>query len=202
MSWVVSGSELPMTDDDLVFRARTDRAALGSLYDRYYSIVWRYCSRRLFERTVAEDIVSDVFLTVASKLRDFPGKSATDFRRWLFRIASNAVNAHLRQSLHRSRLWEAAASARAAAGNDQATGSASEWESLDWPSVYQAILELEEREQTILTLRFFAGSGHEEIAAVLETTPGAVRTTLCRTLARLREKFNPGAPVDSAARKP
>src|SRR6516165_3000027 len=98
-----------MTDDELVSRARTDRAAFGLLYDRYYSCVRRYCLRRLFEPTIAEDIVSDVFLSVATKLRDFPGRTANEFRRWLFRIATNAVNAQLRQSLRRKEIWEAAA---------------------------------------------------------------------------------------------
>ena len=64
-------------------------------------------------------------------------------------------------------------------------------ELLDWPVVYQAILELEEREQSIITLRFFPGMTHEDIAKVVETSPGAVRTALSRTLALLREKFNP-----------
>jgi DNA-directed RNA polymerase specialized sigma24 family protein len=50
--------ELPVSDtlsdnDELVARARTDRAALGALYDRYYPRVARYCLRRLFDRATA-----------------------------------------------------------------------------------------------------------------------------------------------------
>jgi RNA polymerase sigma-70 factor, ECF subfamily len=183
--------------DDLFVRAKTDRSAFGLLYDRYHPVVTRYCVRRLFDRAIAEDVVSDVFLKVASKLRAFPGQTETDFRRWLFRIATNAVNAHLRQSRRRQELWEAAARCRQANhGVSGATRPA--WEALDWPLVYQAVLQLDERDQTILMLRFFASCSHEEIADVVDATPGAVRTALSRTLSRLREKLDPSASTDEA----
>ncbi len=181
-----------MVDTDLVVRAKTDRAAFSELYDRFQPLVARYCLRRLFDRTVAEDVVSEVFLTVASRLRSFAGETEVDFRCWLFRIATNAVNAHLRQTRRRRELLEAAARSRqlVCAENQR---SSQEWEALDWPAVYEALLALGERDQTIVMLRFFAGSSYEEIAEVVEATPGAVRTALSRTLTRLREEFNPSA---------
>jgi RNA polymerase sigma-70 factor (ECF subfamily) len=192
--------EQPPADDDLVVRARTDRAAFGLLYDRYYPGVTRYCVRRLFDREIAEDVVSDVFLTLAAKLRDFPGRTETDFRRWLFRIATNAVHAYLRQTRRRQEIWEAAARSRHRAPRASSDAS-SEWERLDWPAVYQAVLELDERDQSLVMLRFFAGLSHEEIAAVVEMTPGAVRTALSRTRARLRAQFNPSLPAEAALRR-
>jgi RNA polymerase sigma-70 factor (ECF subfamily) len=185
-------------DDDLVVRARIDRTAFGLLYDHYYPGVLRYCVRRLFDLTVAEDVVSDVFLAAASKLREFPGRSETDFRRWLFRITTNSINAYLRQTRRRQELWQAAARHR----QERCRGSSPHsWEALDWPTVYQAVLELEQRDQTILMLHFFAGLTHEEIGAVVDATPGAVRTALCRTLGRLREKFDPSSPEGAAPRE-
>jgi RNA polymerase sigma-70 factor (ECF subfamily) len=186
-------SEHPTADDELVVRARTDRTAFGILYDRYYAHVARYCLRRLFYRNVAEDVVSDVFLQVASHLREFPGRTETDFRRWLFRIATNSVHAHLRQSRRRHELWEAAARSRHWDPGSSSHSSQGEHERLDWPVVYQALLELDERDQTIVTLRFFADLSHEEIADVVNANPGAVRTALSRILHRLREQFNPAA---------
>jgi RNA polymerase sigma-70 factor (ECF subfamily) len=188
------------TDDALVGSAGMDRAAFALLYDRYYPRVSRYCCRRLFDRTTAEDLTSDVFLRAASHwgashARTFPGRTETDFRRWLFRVATNAVNAHLRQSRRRQKLWEAAARSRSnPAGNSPS--SPGQPDKLDWPAVYQALLELSERDQTIVSLRFFAGCTHEEISEIVGATPGAVRTALSRTLTRLREKFQPAVPTD------
>jgi RNA polymerase sigma factor (sigma-70 family) len=120
--------------------------------------------------------------------RRFDGTTHADFRRWLFRIASNAINAHVRQARRRQELWQAAA--RDGSARAQRAGDALPmFERLDWPAVYQAILELAPREQTILTLRFFADLPHDEIAAVVGANPAAVRTALSRILDRLRARF-------------
>src|SRR3972149_6457721 len=95
--------------DDLVMRARTDREAFGRIYDAYYPRIFRYCMRRLFVRTVAEDVTADVFLRVASKMRAFGGTTEEDFRRWLYKIATNEANAHIRRGKRQKALLEAAA---------------------------------------------------------------------------------------------
>src|SRR5262245_57089428 len=135
-----------MHDDDLVVSARRDRAAFGALYDRYYPRVVRYCPRRLFVRAVAEDVTSETFLHVAGHLPAFEGTTETDFRRWVFRIASNAVNAYVRQTRRRQELFEAAARG----GRFAAEHGLPAVEHLDWPAVYRAVLELDPRDQTIL----------------------------------------------------
>lgn len=185
-----SGSD-EIADDDLVVRAKTDRAAFARLYDRYYPRIAKYCLRRLFNRTVAEDVTSDVFLQMAASLREFSGRSDTDFRRWLFRIATNAVNAHLRQARRRQALWQEAAQSRIGFENDRRASTEARRDLLDWPAVYQALLELDERDQSIVTLRFFGGCSHEEIAEIVQATAGAVRTALSRSLSRLRAKLDP-----------
>lgn len=186
-------------DDDLVRRARSDRDAFSLLYDRYYPRVSKYCLRRLFDRTIAEDVLSDIFLSVASHFRDFPGQTETEFRRWLFRIATNAINAFLRQTRRRQELWEAAACSLEAARSDRTATSPADGDALDWPVVYQAILNLDERDRSIVTLRFFSECSHDEIAEIVGLTPGAVRVALSRTLARLREKL---APRESSTHTP
>jgi RNA polymerase sigma-70 factor (ECF subfamily) len=180
-----------MIDDDMVVRARGDRAAFAALYDHYYPRVLGYCVRRLFVRAVAEDATSEVFLRIATHMPRFAGTTEADFRRWLFRIAGNAVNAQLRQTRRRQELWEAAARARRLPAADGAALPAL-IDVLDWPQLYQAILELDTRDQTILTLRFFADLPHHEIAAIVGASAGAVRTALSRILQRLRARFDAG----------
>jgi RNA polymerase sigma-70 factor (ECF subfamily) len=135
-------------------------------------------------------VTSEVFLRVASSLREFPGRTETDFRRWLFRIATNSVLAHLRLSRRRRELWDAAARSRQGKPFGESSDSPAIFEKSDWPTIYQALLELEERDQTIISLRFFADCSHEEIADVVDATAGAVRTALSRILSRLRERFS------------
>ena len=63
------------------------------------------------------------------------------------------------------------------------------FEGLDWPKVWQAVLEFDERTQAIVTLRFFEGLSHDEIGAIVDERPGNVRVILSRALTKLREQF-------------
>src|SRR3989304_3134515 len=174
---------------DLVVRACTDRDAFGRLYDAYYPRIFRYCMRRLFVRTLVEDVTADVFLSVASKMRAFGGTTEEDFRRWLYRIASNAINAHIRQTKRRTVLLETAAQSNRLYAADSPRRTRPGADSLDWTALYQAILGLSLREQTIIVLRFFEQLSHEQIAGVLQERSVTVRVALSRALEKLRQKF-------------
>ena len=181
----------------LVIRARTDREAFGRLYDLYYPEVFRYCLRRLFVRAVAEDVTSEVFLRVATHMRGFGGTTEEDFRRWLYRVATNEVNAHVRRTQRRKELLASAVRAKAIRVVDAADQPGGEVDSLDWPTLYEAILSLRPREQSIITLRFFEGMPHNQIARVLNQRPGAVRVALSRALQKLRKRLK--APGEQTA---
>ncbi len=174
--------------DDLVKMARTDRNAFGQLFDQFYPPIFAYCSRRLVVRAVAEDVTSEVFLKVAASIRDFSGSTAEDFRRWLFRIATNEINAHLRQTIRRRELFEAAVQMGVvnAAVSAPLTNSDAP---VEWAEVYQALNELSDREQSVISLRFFGGLKHDQIADVLNVKTGTIRVALSRALEKLRERL-------------
>lgn len=56
----------------------------------------------------------------------------------------------------------------------------------DWPAIYQAILKLKPKHQTIVTLRFFENLDFDQIGKVLDTEPATARVTLHRAIAKLR----------------
>jgi RNA polymerase sigma-70 factor, ECF subfamily len=184
----IAMSEPAPAGDASVPRLGTDRDAFAALYDRYYPRIVSYCLRRLIDRASAEDVASEVFLKVAAEIRTFSGRTESDFRRWLFRVATNAVNAYLRQTLRRRELLAQAALGGAWKRDD--TAHARTADRLDWPAVRDALAELGEREETIVTLRYFADLSYEEIGDIVELAPGAVRTALCRAIAELRKRFN------------
>ncbi len=66
-------------DDDLVLEARTQANALGRLYELYYERIFRFCVHRLFNKEIAEDVTSTVFLEVARGIRTFKGRTVQDF---------------------------------------------------------------------------------------------------------------------------
>ena len=188
--------------DALVVRARTDRHAFGQLFDEYYPIALRYCLRRLFVRAVAEDVTSEVFLKIAFQLPKFRGTTQEDFRRWLYRIATNEVNAYLRKSRRRQGLIEKAVQQKTIGAEQNQDPSEDAYDPLDWPTIQQALLNLKPRDQSIVSLRYFEGLSHEEIAKTLKLRPGTVRVALGRALTKLRRILEteqpPASPVTNS----
>ena len=180
--------ELDDSVDDLVVAAKSDADAFGQLFDHFYSPIFAYCSRRLVLRALAEDVTSEVFLKVARSIRAFPGSNTEDFRRWIFRIATNEINAHLRQMIRRRELLEAAVEMGRIDANVSTVLLESDWP-VTWEDVYRELQQLSERDQSLISLRFFASLKHEQIAEVLEMKTGAVRVALSRALEKLRARL-------------
>jgi RNA polymerase sigma-70 factor (ECF subfamily) len=191
--------------DALVASAKSDRAAFGRLYEAYYERIFRYCLRRLYERTAAEDVTGDVFLFVARSMGRFRGNTEQDFRRWVYRIATTEANAWLRRTRRRAELLNHAIDEhRLPTANAEADDLA--WDGLDWPVVYHAIAELTPREQAVVTLRLFDDLPYEEIAHAVGVRVGTARTAYSRAIGRLRTllapRFNPEVRLPSPTADP
>ena len=167
-------------DDGLVLRARTEAEALGRLYELYYERIFRFCVHRLFDKEIAEDVTSGVFLEVARGIRRFAGRTEQDFGNWVYAIAANQANAYIRKTSRRKKLLaEAAGSVRVSHSTDDASEP-------DWPGLYAAILKLKPLHQTIVTLRFFENLSYEQIARILNVKDATLRVAVHRILDKLR----------------
>jgi RNA polymerase sigma-70 factor, ECF subfamily len=164
--------------DSLVLTTPLTSAAVGELYDAFYEAIYRYCARRLYFRHVAEDAVSEIFLTMARRVGEFRGKRLRDFRAWLYVIAANHVNQLVRQKLRDKRLLDVLAEHTA----QREHGSRER----HWTALYRALLMLDEEQQHLISLRFFQGFSHEEIAGIVGRRAGTVRVRIHRALKELR----------------
>jgi RNA polymerase sigma-70 factor (ECF subfamily) len=178
-------------DNGLVIQARSDNTAFVQLYRRHYDAIFRYCAHRLFDRAMAEDVTSEVFLKMVENFQSFRGTEG-QFGCWLYRIATNAVNDHLRQMSRRNRLFRAVREQT----NSGTTDCKESHEKLTL--LKEAILALKPRYQTIITLRFFENLKMIEIAEVLGSSPGTVRSQLARALVKLRVKMKADTTARSA----
>lgn len=171
----------------LIRRACSDPDAFAQLYLLHYGDVYHYCLRRLFDRHCAEEVTSTVFFKVMENLSSFSGQAA-GFRMWLLRIATNAVNDHLRNAKRRKdAICKAAMNAQAAS----VFAIASDDELLARKVLLrQTLLGLKPKHQTVIALRFFEKMKLTEIADCLGEKPSTVRTRLSRATARLRKDLN------------
>jgi RNA polymerase sigma-70 factor (ECF subfamily) len=183
-TYMLRSTEEVDEDSGLVTQAHSDRAAFVRLYRKHYDAVFRYCAHRLFDRAAAEDVTSEVFLKMVENFHGFKGTDA-QFSNWLYRIATNAVNNHLRKTNRRKSLLKNTC--------EQADDQTVSYEESSRKLVLlrQAMLALKPRYQTIITLRFFENLKLTEIAEVLASNPGTVRSQMARALAQLRRVLGP-----------
>ncbi len=177
------------TDDDrlLVERAGMEPEAFATLYRKYVTDVYRYCSRRLQDRESAEDATSQIFLNA---YRALPTLRDKPFRPWLFSIAHNVVvdvhrrNNPLPASLDGMEDWADPA--------ESPEGIALQHESRD---VVQTLLrQLPRRDREVMELRL-AGLSGLEIAQALQCSHGAVRTAHYRAMERMRQLMTGGEGI-------
>ncbi|WP_197231249.1 RNA polymerase sigma factor [Novipirellula artificiosorum] len=181
-----SDADQDQDQDTLIKEACSDSAAFAQLYRLHYDNVFRYCARRLFNRHTAEDVTSIVFFKAMRMLSSFKGNSR-DFRNWLYRIATNAVNDHLRTAKRRA---DAIRDIALTHGGDHTLDAESTCElQEELLPVKQALLTLKPKQQSVITLRFFEKLKLNEIAEILGQNPATTRSQLSRALSSLRKQL-------------
>ncbi|MHC4641410.1 MAG: RNA polymerase sigma factor [Planctomycetota bacterium] len=172
---------------NLIQKACNDPNAFAQLYLMHYDNVFNYCVRRLFDRHHAEDVTSTVFFKAMHNLSSFRGKAAY-FRNWLLRIATNAVNDHLRNTKRRADVMQKVvkntrAESLYAIGTEDGLIEKK-------AHLKQALLSLKPKYQDVIALHFFEKMKLTEIAACLDKSPSTIRTWLARATAKLRKKLS------------
>jgi RNA polymerase sigma-70 factor (ECF subfamily) len=171
------------TEAQLLEQARRfDPDALRALHNRLYEPVQRYVHFKVSDPRVSEDLTSEVFLRVLEALkRGKMWKTTPD--AWIFGIARNVVADHYRKTSRRS---EVALDERLASPDEQNPTQtiivAEQHEELA-----QAITALTDEQRDVILLRFLEGLSINDVAEVLNKTPGAVKGLQHRALRALSE---------------
>jgi RNA polymerase sigma-70 factor (ECF subfamily) len=99
MLWAVRSHPKPLqrdrqdtsAEDAALIRrgAAADRAAMHTLFLKHHVAVYRFVLQRLRDRTLAEDVTSDIFLDVWRSARGFEGRSKV--LTWMLAIARRKI---------------------------------------------------------------------------------------------------------------
>jgi len=155
-----------------------DPGALAVICERLYPRIHRYLSYKVDDIRDAEDLSGEVFVRMLGAIQGQKG----NLEAWLFRIAGNVLTDHYRKRAVRSD--DAELPEEVAGGED--TGAAVE-RKLDGDRLKKGLQELTEEQRETVILRFVMGYGHDEVAAIMGRSAGAVRALQFRGLAALRD---------------
>ena len=174
-----------IADEVLVRRVAQsgDERALSELYDRYSGLVYGAGMRYLGDRTLAEDLVQDVFTAVWRSAASFD-PSRAGFATWMFRITRNRATDLIRR--RRARVRTVGGDSPFEPGEEDSTGELSQ--SFD---LALALSRLSPAHREVLTLAYFHGLSQSEISRRTDTPLGTVKSRTTAALRALRESMLP-----------
>lgn len=153
---------------------------LLGLYDAALPEVYGYIHRRCRNRTVAEDITTEVFLAAVESIRRSVVDQVTI--AWLIGIARHKIVDHWRRVERDDRRYEAAA--------ENTPEAFDPWSvELDVLTARDVLDELGAHHRSALTLRYIDDLPVREVAAVLERTEQATEALLVRARHAFRRSY-------------
>jgi len=167
----------------LVERAQGgDRNALEDLYLIHFDRIYSYLHMSVGNRHDAEDLTTQTFLKMLESIQRFQWQSAP-FSAWLFRIAHNLAMDHFR-STRRVQPEE-----HVPEPNDaELSAEAEAMQAIGRESMLEMVENLSGEQRQVLTLKFVFNFSNAEVATILETTEGAVKSLQHRALVALQKK--------------
>lgn len=172
-----------VSDDELVSRAATgDRAAWGTLVDRYLAAISGYAWYMLGDRGEAEDVAQETFVRLMAKVGAWEAGGA-GLKTWLYRVAINLCIDRRRKHVPEpvAELPEVPDGGAAAADErfDRAR------------AVREALDRLPERQRLVMTLVYYQGFTNGEAASLLKLSVDAVESLLARARRAMRATLAP-----------
>ncbi|MBN2015859.1 RNA polymerase sigma factor [Candidatus Dojkabacteria bacterium] len=172
-------------EKELISLIKKDKKAFEKVYSLYYKKVLNYIRSRVNEKSVAEDLASEVFEKAFKAIEDFKWQGIS-LSAWIFRIARNLLTDYYRK-----------------VGRVGETVSLSEIEDLfedpgakvyldfikgeEEIALYDAIREFPEKDQYLIYYKFFEGFSNKEIAKITGLAESNVGTRLYRIRGKLRQ---------------
>lgn len=135
----------------------------------------------------AEEAAQDGFLKAYRALGRF--HEGAPFRPWLLRIVANEARNRKVAAQRRERL--ALRALEGPAPDSTAPAEVEAIASSERAELIAAISRLDERDQLVISARFFLELSEVETAAALGVRRGTVKSRLSRALARLRKEIEP-----------
>ena len=182
-------------EKEIIKLAKTDYQAFDFLYEKYMPQIFQYVMYRVYNREVAEDIVSIVFYKAMKNIHLFKWRSIP-FSAWLYRIAFNQICNHSKKEKKQEKI--------------RTNYLKEEPESVYEPDyhadeksfkfVHDYIAKLPLKDQDIIMMRFFEKKSFSEIAQITNKNESTLRVNLHRALKKL-ESLMPAEVLNHAYRQ-
>ena len=175
-------SEEAMQKEWTVIRAaQKDPAKFRPLYDQYFEPIFRFIFRRTASENLSADICSQVFLKAIQQIGKYQFKGVP-FSAWLYRIASNEVAQHYRNT-QKNRVISLETTHLNDLIDEMSQGLKENYQN----ALILALDELRESDVQLIEMRFFEQRPFKEIADIIGITESNAKVKTYRILEKLKK---------------
>lgn len=146
---------------------------LKILFERHHVHVYNFLYKMSRDKMLSEDITQDVFYKLMKYRSSYNGGN---FVSWMFTIARNNLKTHFRKSTENHEDIEAY----------KYKLKGDEEKNEDYSQLMGALDKLETSDRELLVLNRFQEIKYAELAEIVDSTPGAVKTKVSRALKKLK----------------
>ncbi|SHH44719.1 RNA polymerase sigma-70 factor, ECF subfamily [Anaerosphaera aminiphila DSM 21120] len=156
-----------------------------SVYDEYYTKVYRYVSYRIDNKSDIEDLTSQVFLKIYSKINNYNFKKGT-LPQWIFTIAGNTIRDYYRKNSIRKFLSFDSLGSEI---EDSFSIEENAQQTEEYNHLKKIVKGLSKKERTLISLKYGADLSYDDIAKIMNITSNNVGVMLHRTLNKIKENM-------------
>ncbi len=171
---------------------KNDRKAQEYIFNKYSGELLSICYRYIKNKTKAEDVLHDAFITIFSKINQYKGTGS--FEGWIKRITLNTALIQLRKD--KKEIFaenfdnyeiENQKKEQKRDLNPKDVQSVIEHAKFDRQEIIDAMNELPEGFKTVFNLYVVEGYKHKDIATELGISEGTSKSQLSRARIKLKE---------------
>ena len=181
---------------------RGSQAAFDSLYQRYFQRIYTFTYLRLRNHADAEEVVQETFTAVFRCIDSYKGHSS--FSSWIYGIAKNTINNHIRRAKTEEARVERAETVGLRPTESLATGSPEEQLRLRLcvEIIGERLGSVAKWQVEVFELRHLGNLSIQEISERTERSSDAIRSSLYRMKRMLTEAAEIGGalPISTTGR--
>jgi RNA polymerase sigma-70 factor (ECF subfamily) len=162
-----------------------DQSAVEELYDRHSRLLYGLILRIVRDRSEAEDVLQEVFVSVWNRAETYNGDLGCP-AAWLVRVARNRAIDRMRSMNVRLRTVEAVRSEPQATESPEASTALGEIQT----AVKQALASLPADQRVLIEEAYFLGLTQSELAERHRLPLGTVKTRMRSGMTALRQQLS------------